>query len=56
MLQEIIEIALLNVRVYFHMHVTDCRISDKMHRSNLISYPIKCKQKYAIDGLISRST
>lgn len=41
------------------MHVTDCRmffrISDKMHRSDIISYPVKCKQKYAIDGLISRS-
>jgi hypothetical protein len=55
-----IEVALLNVRVYFHMHVTDCRmfirISDKMHRSDIISYHVKCnKQKYAIDGLISRS-
>jgi len=26
MLQEIIEVALHNVRVYFHMHVTDCRM------------------------------
>jgi len=32
------------------------RISDKMHRNNIISYPVKCKQEYAIDGLIWRST
>ena len=40
------------------LQIAECcvRISDKMHRSNIISYPIKCKQKYAIDGLISRST
>jgi hypothetical protein len=40
------------------LQIAECsiRISDKMHRSNIISYPVKCKQKYAIDGLISRST
>ena len=40
------------------LQIAECsiRISDKMHRSNIISFPVKCKQKYAIDGLISRST
>jgi len=40
------------------LQIAECsiRISDKMHRSNIRSYPVKCKQKYAIDGLISRST
>jgi hypothetical protein len=40
------------------LQIAECsiRISDKMHRSNIVSYPVKCKQKYAIDGLISRST
>jgi hypothetical protein len=40
------------------LQIPECsiRISDKMHRSYIISYPVKCKQKYASDGLISRST
>jgi hypothetical protein len=62
MLQEIIEVALLNVIEEYisicMLQIAECsiRISDKIHRSNIISYPVKCKQKYAIDGLISRST
>jgi hypothetical protein len=38
----------------YMLQIAECftRISDKMHRSNLKSYPIKCRQKYAVDGLI----
>lgn len=39
------------------IQIAECsiRISDKMHRSDIVSYPVKCKQKYALDGLISKS-